>query len=47
MITTIQVKQTTKARIAKLGDLTTTYDLVLNQILDHIETCKNFGVIKK
>ena len=37
---TIQVKPVTKARLALLGNLSSTYDSVLNDILDHFNKCK-------
>jgi len=42
MYTTIQVKKTTKARLAKCGNLSQTFDSVLGDILEHIENCKEW-----
>lgn len=39
MYTTIQVKQETKEKLSKLGDLSSTYDSILSILLDHIENC--------
>ena len=39
MNSTIQVKKATKTRLEKFGNLSSTYDTVLNEILDHLETC--------
>ncbi len=37
---TIQVKPVTKDRLARLGSLSSTYDSVINEILDHFNKCK-------
>ena len=41
-MSTIQVQDSTKQRLAKYGTLSSTYDSVINKILDHVETCLNF-----
>jgi|SaaInlStandDraft_5_1057022.scaffolds.fasta_scaffold75609_2 hypothetical protein len=38
-MTTISVQKKTKQRLEKRGNLGTTYDNVLNEILDHLESC--------
>jgi len=37
--TTIQLKKTTRERLAKLGTVSSTYDSVINQIITHYESC--------
>ena len=39
MYTTIQVKTETKEKLSRLGNLSSTYDSILNELLDHIENC--------
>lgn len=41
MYTTIQVKQETKEKLSRLGDLSSTYDSILNELLEHVENCQN------
>ena len=38
--TTIQIEKQTVRRIAQLGKFHSTYDSILNELLDHIEKCK-------
>lgn len=42
MKTTIQVKKTTKERLSKLGCVNSTYDSLINEILDHLDKCDRF-----
>lgn len=39
MHSTIRLEKTTKFRLSRCGDLASTYDSVINKILDHIENC--------
>ena len=41
-MSTLQIKNSTKKRLVKLGDLSSTFDSVLNNLLDHAEKCGNF-----
>ena len=45
-MSTIQVQNKTKQRLAKYGTFSSTYDSILNTILDHIDTCPNIKVKK-
>ena len=38
----IVIKKSTKERLAKLGSLTSTWDVLLNNLLDHLEHCDRF-----
>lgn len=40
MNTSIQIQSTTKQRLSKFGTVSSTYDSVINQILDHVEICR-------
>lgn len=40
--TSIQLKSKTKSRLKKFGNLSSTYDSVLNMLLDHAENCDRF-----
>lgn len=42
MNTSIQVKQETRKRLAKLGSLSETYDSVISGLLDHADQCDRF-----
>ena len=37
--TTVQLKKTTRERLAKLGTVSSTYDSVINELIDHAENC--------
>jgi hypothetical protein len=37
--TRIQIKRKTKSRLSKYGNITTTWDLMINKVLDHLEIC--------
>jgi hypothetical protein len=39
MLFTIQIKKSTKDRLAKLGNLNSTYDSVINDLIDHAQNC--------
>jgi hypothetical protein len=38
-ITVIQIHKETKSRLSKLGTVSSTYDSVLNELIDHYENC--------
>jgi len=40
MYTTLVLKKETKEKLAKLGTLSSTYDSVLNELIDHIQNCR-------
>ncbi len=40
--TTINLTEDTKERLSNYGRITSTWDSVLNEILDHIERCDRF-----
>jgi len=40
MFVTIQIKRDTKEKLAKLGTLSSTYDSVLNELIDHVQNCR-------
>ena len=42
MKTTIPLEKNTKSRLEKLGNLSSTYDSVVNEVLDHIKSCDTF-----
>ncbi len=39
---TLNLKEHTKTRLTKLGNLGSTFDSVVNEILDHVESCDKF-----
>lgn len=43
-ITVIQIHKETKNRLSKLGTVSSTYDSVLNELLDHFENCTELDV---
>ena len=38
-MTTISIKEKTKKRLANMGNIGTTYDVMINKVLDHLEIC--------
>lgn len=42
MYTTIKLKKETKTRLSKFGSLSSSYDLLVNEILDHLDKCNIF-----
>lgn len=40
MYTTIQIKKETKEKLSRLGNLSSTYDSILNELLEHMENCQ-------
>ena len=38
--TTIQVEKKTVKRLAEFGNFHSTYDAILNNVLDHVENCR-------
>ena len=44
--TTIQIKKETKERLEKFGNLGSTFDSVLNEIIDHLESCDRWWVTR-
>lgn len=43
-MSTIQIQNSTKQRLSKCGTVSSTYDSVINQILDHIDNCHSFSL---
>jgi hypothetical protein len=44
MMSTIQVQNKTKQRLAKHGTFSSTYDSIINKILDHMDACVHIEV---
>lgn len=44
--TKIEIRKQTMLKLAKYGDITSTWDSVINEILDHIETCDKWWANK-
>lgn len=42
MYATIQIKKETKYKLAKLGNLSDTYDSIINALLEHVENCHSW-----
>jgi len=42
MCTSVKLKKETKARLAKFGTLSGTYDTTINDILDHLDKCDQY-----
>ena len=41
-MSSIKVQESTKKRLIKLGDLSSTYDSVINDLIDHVDSCDIF-----
>jgi len=39
--TTIQLEKNTVKRLSNLGKFHSTYDSIVNQMIDHVENCKD------
>ena len=42
MKTSVQITKETRLKLAKLGTLSSTYDSVINDLIDHAEKCQIF-----
>ena len=41
-MSSIKIQESTKERLNKLGDLSSTYDSVINNLIDHTDECDKF-----
>jgi len=39
---TISLQKTTRDRLSKYGSMSSTWDSVINELLDHVEKCDNY-----
>lgn len=42
MYTSVKLKKETKNRLARFGTLSSSYDILINEILDHLEKCDRY-----
>ena len=41
-MSSIKIQESTKERLNKLGNLSSTYDSVINNLIDHADGCEKF-----
>jgi len=45
--TTIQLKKTTQERLGKLGKLSSTYDSVITELIEHFVNCQQKEAVQR